>query len=70
MSETNPVRVESTMPKQPPEKSKPETRPDNKKTDATVHLSQEELRKISGGTTVAPPTTPKPKGPAPAGKTG
>ncbi len=41
---------------------KPETKPESKpetKTSETVHLSAEELRKISGGTAVKPPPPPR-----------
>jgi len=37
--------------------SKPDAEPDKKKTE-TVHLSSEELRRISGGKTNPPPPPP------------
>jgi hypothetical protein len=49
------------MAEQPRKPSKPESKPEKKKTE-TVHLSPEELRSIAGGTKASPPPPLQPSG--------
>jgi len=43
------------MAAKPRDPKKPESQPDKKKTEATVHLSSEQLRAIAGGASVPNP---------------